>query len=75
MASNSRARTRRTAAMLGAGAFLLLGLTGCRSDNAGYDDEGWRSENIATPNGSVTCVLYDGYDGDSISCNWAGAAK
>lgn len=51
-----------------------LGLAGCgSSDNAGYQDEGFSVEILQGPNdNSITCVLYDGYDGDSIDCNFGG---
>ncbi len=49
-------------------------LTGCStSSNAGYSDEGFSVQVVQTPTGAVTCVVYDGYDGDSISCDWANA--
>jgi hypothetical protein len=61
---------KRKIAVVAIAGLTLLGLTGCNSDNAGYQDEGFRVEVVATPSGSVTCVLYDGFDGDSISCDW-----
>jgi hypothetical protein len=66
---------KKIAALVLVGIFAL-GLTGCSKwdNNEGYKDKGWSSQNIATPNGTVTCVLFDGYDGDSISCDWNSAS-
>lgn len=58
-----------------AGVTLALTLTGCGyySDNAGYADEGFSVEILQGPdNTTITCVLYDGYDGDTIDCDFGG---
>jgi hypothetical protein len=53
---------------------VLMIMTGC-SDSAGFQDEGWSTESIPLLDGRVvTCVLYDGFDGDTITCDWEGAA-
>lgn len=60
-------------ALLFAG-LLAVGMTAC-GERDGSNDNGFRSENVATPNGSVTCILFDGYDSDDIECDFAGARK
>jgi hypothetical protein len=58
----------------GAAALALMGgLTGCNpgSSREGYNDEGFSVEILQGPNEtSITCVLYDGYDGDTIDCDF-----
>jgi len=67
-------KTIKTLAVAGA-LIGTLALTGCGSNREGVNDKGWSSQNIGTPNGTVTCVLFDGYDGDTISCDWEGLRK
>lgn len=64
----------RKKALVLTGLILALALTGCSgSSRAGIKDEGWSSRNVGTPDGkSVNCVIFDGYDGDAISCDWDG---
>jgi hypothetical protein len=68
-------KTIKTIAVAGA-LIGTLALTGCvREGREGYNDKGWSSENVGTPAGTVTCVLFDGYDGDTIECDWEGMKR
>lgn len=59
------------AALAIVGAALVL--TGCTNDRSGVADDGWVTQVITLPDGrAVICVLYDGYDGDSVTCDWSG---
>ena len=53
---------------------VIAGLAGCGSAaTAGYQDEGFSVEILQGPNdNTITCVLYDGYDGDTIDCDFGG---
>lgn len=65
----------RKVAITAAIILIGLGLAGCNHGAAGYSDEGWGVEVVETPSGSVTCVLFDGFDADSISCDWNNARR
>lgn len=44
-----------------------LMLAGCTAQ----DEATVWTQQVDTPNGPVTCVLYDGYKSGGVSCNWA----
>lgn len=60
-------------------ALAALSLTGCMSEAPGAPTKGYapdeqptyvRVEQVVTPEGEVTCVIYEGYKSGGVTCNW-----
>ena len=60
-------------------ALLALSLTGCAFEAPGAPTKGYvpdeqptyvRVEQVVTPEGEVTCVIYEGFKSGGVTCDW-----